>query len=241
MGIKLIKKESTEPKGHWVVYLRGEEWCTRNTEKEAQAVVNSYDGEGECWYEFQADEAVHTATLDASTFAEPSFDAASYGLEEISKNDSGEIEVVAGIDSDDSAQVLAGKVTALHKKHPEKKYHINAIGTDSDGIEDKSEVIWSDYPEEVSADENAPAKNEGRVTSYFVLHKNAELKAIEKIVATLEDAILSNQTVETTANPDGTVSIEIYGKMTPDEVARAIQLPGQLSTSYVDLAINIEG
>lgn len=144
MGIKLIKKESTEPKGHWVVYLRGEEWCTRNTEKEAQAVVNSYDGEGECWYEFQADEA-------------------------------------------------------------------------------------------------APAKNEGRVTSYFVVSKNAELKAIEKMVATLEDAILNNQTVETTANPDGTISIEIYGKMTPDEVARAIQLPGQLSTSYVDLAINIEG
>ena len=140
MGIKLIKKESAEPKGHWVVYLRGEEWCTRNTEKEAQAVVNSYDGEGDCWYEFVADET----------------------------------------------------------------------------------------------------KNEGRVTSYFVLHKNAELKAIDKIVATLEDAILNNQTVETTANPDGTVSIEIYGRMSPDEVARAIQLPGQLSTSYVDLAINIE-
>lgn len=84
-------------------------------------------------------------------------------------------------------------------------------------------------------------KNEARVTSYFVIHKNAELKAIEKIVVTLEDAILNNQTVETTANPDGTVSIEIYGRMTPDEVARAIQLPGQLGTSYVDLAINIEG
>lgn len=89
--------------------------------------------------------------------------------------------------------------------------------------------------------EKAPAKHEGRVTSYFVVNQNAEEKAIEKIVATLEDAILNDQTVETTANPDGTVSIEIYGKMTPDEVARAIQLPGQLSTSYVDLAINIEG
>lgn len=32
MGIKLIKKESVEPKGHWVIYLRGEEWCTRNIE-----------------------------------------------------------------------------------------------------------------------------------------------------------------------------------------------------------------
>ena len=88
---------------------------------------------------------------------------------------------------------------------------------------------------------NAHAKNEGRVTSYFVVNKNADEKAVEKIVATLEDAILNNQTVETTANPDGTVSIDIYGKMTPDEVARALQLPGQLSTSYVDLAINIEG
>jgi hypothetical protein len=241
MGIKLIKKESAEPKGHWVVYLRGEEWCTRDTEKEAQAVVNSYDGEGDCWYEFVADEAKNTPALNAATFAEPSFDAVTYGLEEISKNDSGEIEIVDGIDSGDSAQALADEVTALHKKHPEKKYHIIAIGTDSDGIADKSEVIWSDYPEEVSADENAPVKNEGRVTSYFVLHKNAELKAIDKIVATLEDAILNNQTVETTANPDGTVSIEIYGRMSPDEVARAIQLPGQLSTSYVDLAINIEG
>ena len=85
------------------------------------------------------------------------------------------------------------------------------------------------------------AANEGRVTSYFVVNKNAELKAIDKIVATLEDAILGDQTVETTANSDGTVSIEIYGRMTPDEVARAIQLPGQLRTSYVDLAINIEG
>lgn len=85
------------------------------------------------------------------------------------------------------------------------------------------------------------AANKGRVTSYFVVNKNAEENAVEKIVATLEDAILNNQTVETTANPDGTVSIEIYGKMTPDEVARALQLPGQLSTSYVEIAINIEG
>lgn len=181
------------------------------------------------------------SALNAATFAEPSFDAVTYGLEEISKNDSGEIEIVDGIDSGGSAQALADEVTALHKKHPEKKYHIIAIGTDSDGIADKSEVIWSDYPEEVSADENAPVKNEGRVTSYFVLHKNAKLDAIEKIVATLEDAILNDQTVETTANPDGTVSLEIYGRMSPDDVARAMQLPGQLGTSYVDLAINIEG
>jgi hypothetical protein len=181
------------------------------------------------------------SALNAATFAEPSFEAVAYGLEEISKNDSGEIDVVDAIDSDGSAQALADEVVALRKRHPEKKYHITAIGTDSDGIADKSEVIWSDYPEEVPADENAPAKNEGRVTSYFVLHKNAKLDAIEKIVATLEDAILNDQTVETTANPDGTVSLEIYGRMSPDDVARAMQLPGQLGTSYVDLAINIEG
>ena len=100
--------------------------------------------------------------------------------------------------------------------------------------------ILYDPRNESKKSETAPA-NEGRVTSYFVVSKNAEEKAIEKIVVTLEDAILNNQTVETTANPDGTVSIEIYGRMTPDEVARAIQLPGQLDTSYVDLAINIEG
>ena len=179
------------------------------------------------------------STLNAATFAEPSFYAVTYGLAEISKNDSGKIEIVTGIDSDESAQALADEVTALHKRHPEKKYHITAIGTASDGIADKFEVIWSDYPEEVSADGNAHAKNEARVTSYFVLRKGTGLKAVDKIVATLEDAILNGQTVETTANPDGTVSIEIYGKMTPDEVARAIQLPGQLGTAYVDLAINI--
>ena len=181
------------------------------------------------------------SALNAATFADPSFYAVTYGLEEISKNDSGKIEIVTGIDSDESAQALADEVTALHKRHPEKKYHITAIGTDSDGIADKFEVIWSDYPEEVSADENAPAKNKARVTSYFVLRKGTGLKAVDKIVATLEDAILNGQTVETTANTDGTVSIEIYGKMTPDEVARAIQLPGQLGTAYADLAINIGG
>jgi hypothetical protein len=99
------------------------------------------------------------SALNAATFAEPSFEADEYGLEEISKNDSGEIEVVDAIDSNDSAQVLADEVDALHKRHPEKKYHIIAIGTDSDGIEDESEVIWSDYPEEVSVDETA-AKTE---------------------------------------------------------------------------------
>lgn len=110
----------------------------------------------------------------------------------------------------------------------------------TDEFKSLDDVLEHGKPSE-SANEDAPAKNEGRVTSYFVLHKNAKLDAIEKIVATLEDAILNDQTVETTANPDGTVSLEIYGRMSPDDVARAMQLPGQLGTSYVDLAINIEG
>ena len=189
----------------------------------------------------KAPSTLSESALNAATFAKPSFYAVTYGLAEISKNDSGKIEIVTGIDSDESSQALADEVTALHKRHPEKKYHITAIGTDSDEIADKFEVIWSDYPEEVSADGNAHAKNKARVTSYFVLRKGTGLKAVDKIVATLEDAILNGQTVETTANPDGTVSIEIHGKMTPDEVARAIQLPGQLGTAYADLAINIGG
>ncbi len=102
--------------------------------------------------------ALSEGGLNAYTFAEPSFDAVTYGLEEISKNDSGEIEVVDSIDSDGSAQALADAVDALHKRHPEKKYHIIAIGTDSDGIADRSEVIWSDYPEEVSVDESTEEK-----------------------------------------------------------------------------------
>jgi len=112
-----------------------------------------------------------------------------------------------------------------------------------DELAERGDIEWVEKPvlKAESKAENAPAKNEGRVTSYFVLRKNAKLDAIEKIVATLEDAILNGQTVETAANPDGTVSLEIYGRMSPDEVARAIRLPGQLGTSYVDLAINIEG
>ena len=102
------------------------------------------------------------------------------------------------------------------------------------------------FSEKVDFRRNGNAKNESRVnesrvTSYFVLRKDADLKAVDKLVVTLEDAILNGQAVETIANPDGTVSIEIYGKMTPDEVVRAIQLPGQLGTAYVNLAINIGG
>lgn len=97
------------------------------------------------------------------------------------------------------------------------------------------------FSEKVDFRRNGNVKNESRVTSYFVLRKDADLKAVDKLVVTLEDAILNGQAVETISNPDGTVSIGIYGKMTPDEVVRAIQLPGQLGTAYVNLAINIGG
>ena len=40
----------------FVVYLNGIEWCTRKKEAAAQAVVDSYDGEGHCWYEEVPDE-----------------------------------------------------------------------------------------------------------------------------------------------------------------------------------------
>ena len=139
MRVKLIKKESMEH-------------CDS-----CGATMTEYDYDrygGLCKY-CRSKEAKTEGRLDASTFAEPSFDAAEYGLEEISKNDSGEIDVVDGVDSNDSAQALANKVTALHKKHPEKKYHIIAIGTDAEGNADMSEVIWSDFPEEVSVDEGA--------------------------------------------------------------------------------------
>lgn len=36
----------------YIIYLDGHAWCTRSTEEEAQAVVASYDGEKDCWYEF---------------------------------------------------------------------------------------------------------------------------------------------------------------------------------------------
>lgn len=36
----------------YIIYLDGHEWATRKTKEEAQAVVDSYDGEKDCWYEF---------------------------------------------------------------------------------------------------------------------------------------------------------------------------------------------
>lgn len=40
----------------YIVYLDGHKWATRSTEEEAKAIVNSYDGEKDCWYEFVKEE-----------------------------------------------------------------------------------------------------------------------------------------------------------------------------------------
>lgn len=40
----------------FLVYLDGHEWCERRTKEAAEAVVNSYDGERDCWYEEVPDE-----------------------------------------------------------------------------------------------------------------------------------------------------------------------------------------
>lgn len=39
----------------YVVYLDGHEWATVGTEAEAMAIVASYDGELNCWYEEEED------------------------------------------------------------------------------------------------------------------------------------------------------------------------------------------
>lgn len=144
MGIKLCKKESMEHCDSCGAIMTEYEYdrygglCKRCRSEESK----------------QETPAASEGRLRADTFAEPSFDAATYGLEEITKNKDGEIDVVDAIDSNDSAQALADMVMKLRKKHPEKKYHINAIGVDSDGVEDSSETIWSDYPEEVNESTN---------------------------------------------------------------------------------------
>ena len=48
------------------------------------------------------------STLNAATFAKPSFYAVTYGLAEISKNDSGKIEIVTGTAYADLAINIGG-------------------------------------------------------------------------------------------------------------------------------------
>lgn len=38
----------------FIVYLDGWEWATVSSEAEAKAIVASYDGELNCWYEEEA-------------------------------------------------------------------------------------------------------------------------------------------------------------------------------------------
>ena len=51
-----------EPSAEYVVYLDGTEWARVGSEAEAKAIVASYDGELNCWYE--KDEYICTDCLD---------------------------------------------------------------------------------------------------------------------------------------------------------------------------------
>lgn len=83
---------------------------------------------------------------------------------------------------------------------------------------------------------------EGQYYSYFILRKGTKEKDIEKIIDTFENVVLdSNQTVESTALPEDQISIDIYGKMAPVEVSRALTIIRQCNSSYVELAINRGG
>lgn len=234
MGIKLIKKESTESAPH-----KSEDAATESTPYIQRYVITGGTGP-------ESGEEREREKIDVS--GDPEQELWDMVLKEIPADYEQHLFVNNDeydnlIDDDDVTALKNIGLDAFKKKHGIAKitsmgYYTHPWSSMTSDLMDYriKGVVETPAPE----NETAPA-NEGRVTSYFVVNKNAEENAVEKIVSTLEDAILNNQTVETTANPDGTVSIDIYGKMTPDEVARALQLPGQLSTSYVDLAINIEG
>lgn len=44
-----------EPTDEYIVYLDGSEWARVGSEAEAKAIVASYDGELNCWYEKEED------------------------------------------------------------------------------------------------------------------------------------------------------------------------------------------
>ena len=81
--------------------------------------------------------------------------------------------------------------------------------------------------------------DENTYYSFFILRKNTTEKAIEKVIDTFENVVLDgNQSVESTALPTGETSIEVYGKMSPTEVSRALTIINQCDSSYTELAIN---
>ena len=86
--------------------------------------------------------------------------------------------------------------------------------------------------------EDAPSGNARSVSSFALSSKTSE-RGIEKFVSTLEDAVLDNHTVETTAEPNGVVDVDIYGKLSPDVVSRILQVANQLGINIADLSINI--
>lgn len=81
--------------------------------------------------------------------------------------------------------------------------------------------------------------DEGTDCSFFILRKNTTEKAIEKIIDTFENIVLGeDQGVESTALHTGETSIEVYGKMSPTEVSRALQVITQCGSDCTDLVIN---
>lgn len=83
--------------------------------------------------------------------------------------------------------------------------------------------------------EDAPA-GKARSVSWFIVNGTTN---VEKFVSTLEDAVLNNQTVETTGEPSGVISVEIYGKISASEVSRILQVASQLGIHIADLSVNV--
>ncbi len=93
--------------------------------------------------------------------------------------------------------------------------------------------------------ESRPTESEGtppgkaRAVSWFALPSKTAERDIEKFVSTLEDAVLDDHTVETTAEPSGLIDVDIYGKLPPDEVSRILQVADQLGIHIADMSVNI--
>lgn len=90
----------------------------------------------------------------------------------------------------------------------------------------------------IKKNEGASA-NEARSVSYFSLVGETDERDVEKFVSTLEDAVLDGQSIETTAVPDGTIDVDIYGQLSPDAVSRILQVASQLGIHVFALGVNI--
>ena len=88
----------------------------------------------------------------------------------------------------------------------------------------------------IKKNEDTPAASS---ISWFTISDNTPERTIEKFISTLEDAVLDNHTVETTAEPNGVMDVTIYGNLSPDAVSRILQVANQLGVHILGLAINI--